>query len=1140
MLQAPQKPTVTVIHRSPFTLGVPDVWHWPADQTIEDIVKSTPLPDKADFLKRGVVMLNGHEIPFKNWSRVRPRADRGAIVTLHLPVRGGSGGGGGSSGKQVGAIVAALAITIASAGIAAGWAGGLIGGSVGALFGPSTLGATLLAAAVSFGGSILVASLSSSPVKNPASSDTQSASDATKLEAAAVQGNVLQRNSPLPRVIGTRRVFPPFIMEPTPEFVAQDEYVHAVYALAGPHELCLPRFGDAAYDPANTDSDIALQLFDGQPASTLPSYPSRYSRTFGPAVTLSTHGNDANNLAVFAAPLPTWHATNTADSPDECWLHFVISGLLRNAAPTELLRIPIRVRLRLRGTNTWRYLPELHYMDATQSQRRFQIKLLFNQTFAGPFSVAPSSRGFVEARKSVPAQNVSPLGTQWDADGYFSLGAGSDAYTSAGSGNLTNIDLQPDTALVYLSAASWPAGIYDIEVKRGATFRNVDYVSAAYTVGGAVLDLYGTRDSGALPLTHDGLFDQTNFVRAVSVKNAPPATQIGSNALMYVRARNRQVGNFSIQAGGLVYDANYNQPIGATPDHLLYCKMDGTNNSTAFVDDSPLANTMTAVGNARMDTGTKKYGTAAAFFDGTGDNINLPFNTAWNFDAYEAFTISAWVYFPTAATAKPAAATILGRFNGTGNQLSFWLGIVTPATPQLGFYWCPYGTTTAGQFDFLLAPLNSFPRDQWVHCEVTRDSAGTLRMYMNGAAMAGAATSTSKLAAFPSTAAPSIGSSFATDTTNPMWGWIDQLEVVKGSARHIEPFDPSALGTAWVDWHVTSNPAPHFRDMLIGTLNYNAIPTSMVDDATLLEWRNACEVGGFDCNMVVDGGNLLETMRIVASCGYARPYHSEVWGVVRDYDRSAESPVQIFSPRNSRNFTWRKAFPRLPDGLAVNFRDEDREYSGRQIVVYRNGVNQLNANTEQITYDGLTRRSQAIARAAFDLRQAELRSAIYSFEAPVESIVCRRGSLVGVSHDILLKQTAAARIFEIYRNASNLITGMRLDAPIDQYNTNDMHATADMHAVADMRLVGLKSSVAIREDDGTNVIQPLTVAANTTSDVITFTTPYDDGLQVQIGNLIIAGTSGKEYKRLIVSEIAPGSDLTATLTLVDEAPEIWR
>src|SRR5690606_32790901 len=103
------------------------------------------------------------------------------------------------------------------------------------------------------------------------------------------------------------------------------------------------------------------------------------------------------------------------------------------------------------------------------------------------------------------------------------------------------------------------------------------------------------------------------------------------------------------------------------------------------------------------------------------------------------------------------------------------------------------------------------------------------------------------------------------------------------------------------------------------TLNYSALPDYMRDDASILAWRDDIFANGWQCNLVAENRTVEDVLKMVASCGYAQPWYSEKWGVVRDYDRTGEVPVQIFSSSNARGFMWRKAFANLPSGLRVNF-----------------------------------------------------------------------------------------------------------------------------------------------------------------------------------------------------------------------------
>lgn len=350
-------------------------------------------------------------------------------------------------------------------------------------------------------------------------------------------------------------------------------------------------------------------------------------------------------------------------------------------------------------------------------------------------------------------------------------------------------------------------------------------------------------------------------------------------------------------------------------------------------------------------------------------------------------------------------------------------------------------------------------------------------------------------------------------------------------------------GSSWSTWSVTSNPAPHLRDIYSGAQNLDPVPSDLLDDAGLVAWRDHCTTMGYRCNALIEGQTVDEAARIVASCGYARPYMAEVWGVVQDKDRSAEAPVQIFTPRNSAGFSWRKAFARVPDGFRVNFRDASRDYDSRQITVFRPGVTNDTGLLEQVTYEGLVTEAEAIAKARYDQAQARLRSTYYTLDAPAEAIVCRRGSLVGVTHHSLTAQAGAARLVGAELDGAGMVTALHVDGDLPLMSQPDWLGTPDLLTVTDLLMVGAQTGVAIRRPTGVTV-HPV-AAGSVASGRIELAMPIAatgivdaDGTIAQ-GLLIAVGPLGEEYLRLIVFSIAPRPGLEASLTLVDEAPELW-
>ena len=82
--------------------------------------------------------------------------------------------------------------------------------------------------------------------------------------------------------------------------------------------------------------------------------------------------------------------------------------------------------------------------------------------------------------------------------------------------------------------------------------------------------------------------------------------------------------------------------IGSETKLLLHC--DGSDESTTITDSSPTtAHTMTAVGNAKLDTTIKKFGTASLQLDGTGDWVTAPDDADFVLSG-GTWTWEGWVY----------------------------------------------------------------------------------------------------------------------------------------------------------------------------------------------------------------------------------------------------------------------------------------------------------------------------------------------------------------------------------------------------------------------------------------------------------------------------------------------------------------
>ncbi|WP_343756396.1 hypothetical protein, partial [Rhodovulum strictum] len=537
--------TVLAVHRPPFAFEPQVAWLPEGLSLLEMVGRMRGLP--AGFSERGIICINGHPVPRAAWALVRPKAQANGQpveVTFHAPPAGG-----GRDGKNVFAVVASFALMAAT-----GWIAG--GGlkTAGGLFAAGSPSATLLAAGVSYAGSLLLSSLVSTPMARQQQRKTRNPGD------AGAAGNLLEANAPVPRVVGEMKVFPPLAAEPLVYFDGPDEVVEAAFVLAGPHRIEDIRVGTAEL---GTLSGVDYEVREGWPGDRRISLLRRQARTEALQTELRGHqvGDDGLTLdsatGDTASALPQAVAFATRDAPDEHWLHLVFpGGLHRNGDDGLALRVPLRLRMRRLGTENWIDLPELHFQGSDVRQMRSTIRLMWADD-ATTSPGASQGEGWVHARVTAPGQTIAPASASWAAHPYFA-GAGDpwlDAGNIGGTG-VRHVIMSRYEARIMLDPAVFPKGRYQIEIRRGAAFRASTFSAAGYTVGGSVWDFWGVRGTpGQIVYSRNGVMDTLQLVRSVSVWNEHPFPT-DALAIVAVRARNRNLESLSCRAGGYVRDWN--------------------------------------------------------------------------------------------------------------------------------------------------------------------------------------------------------------------------------------------------------------------------------------------------------------------------------------------------------------------------------------------------------------------------------------------------------------------------------------------------------------------------------------------------------------------------------------------------------
>jgi len=219
----------------------------------------------------------------------------------------------------------------------------------------------------------------------------------------------------------------------------------------------------------------------------------------------------------------------------------------------------------------------------------------------------------------------------------------------------------------------------------------------------------------------------------------------------------------------------------------LLLHFSGSNNSTVFIDNSPITKSVTAFGNAKISTTQSKFGSSSLYLDGTGDYLSTPSNNDFSFGTGD-FTIECWIYL-TAATGD--YRTIIGiSYSGGGVGIRF--GNSAAYNSLLQFH--TIGQTAAQVYS--VNKSQSQLLNSWNHIAFTRTGT-TCRAFVNG--IQENVGSGLNVSSFPN-------ASF-TDSTNiinnsdvligyggaagtEFIGYIDELRITKGVARYTTNFTP--------------------------------------------------------------------------------------------------------------------------------------------------------------------------------------------------------------------------------------------------------------------------------------------------------------------------------------------------------------
>jgi hypothetical protein len=226
------------------------------------------------------------------------------------------------------------------------------------------------------------------------------------------------------------------------------------------------------------------------------------------------------------------------------------------------------------------------------------------------------------------------------------------------------------------------------------------------------------------------------------------------------------ISNLRIVKGTAQYTSNFTPP--TSPVTAITNTSLLLNFTNAGIIDNTGKNVLETVGNAQIDTTTKKFGTGSLEFDGTGDWLLLAHNPD-QFFGTGPFTIEFWVYLATGDIGSARGLVAKGT-STTGWLVSF------DSSQKVVFTYTTSTITSSG----------AITTNAWNYIAVVREGTGSnqTKIYIGGTNDGTGTVSTD----FNQTSVMYVGANRTGG--DPMKGFIDDLRVTKGVARYTANFTP--------------------------------------------------------------------------------------------------------------------------------------------------------------------------------------------------------------------------------------------------------------------------------------------------------------------------------------------------------------
>lgn len=356
---------------------------------------------------------------------------------------------------------------------------------------------------------------------------------------------------------------------------------------------------------------------------------------------------------------------------------------------------------------------------------------------------------------------------------------------------------------------------------------------------------------------------------------------------------------------------------------------------------------------------------------------------------------------------------------------------------------------------------------------------------------------------------------------------VDRLNFIAQSKLPVY----SGTGTGASSWNyaLSSNPASAAIYAMQGGFAQQKLTDSDIDWSPFEKLYQWCddETHKYQCNAYITESMPISTLlsSIASTCRAEIFRMNGKVTVIQDIER--ESFTQLFTPRNSHDYSEDILLASVPDAMNLNIVDKESGYAENQIRIYNtpdgkyDGIPDI---IQEVNLWGVTDNEQARRIGMYNYAVTNHRALIHKFSADFEYLMCQKGDWIKYAGDIALAGISQGRITAVLMNDQDQLIGFECDEALPME-------------------IGKSYGMRVRKQDGDCTIFYL-ANDGTSSKTVTLQNPEavsetmpDEGDLFTFGE--VKGAKLEDAIDLIVTDIQCGENLSADLTCVEYSPEIF-